>query len=261
MQQKLIETCYRKHGTNTTVTMIDDMKNMGYKYSTLASVSFSIFDLKEANEREDIINATDDVVKQNDSLYMQGFVNYEDKKSKNMSLWGKTADDLVKVTSAQMDKFNPLKVILVSGARGSESQLKQLSGMLGNMDAASGGVSDVPIKSNFGRGLSPLEYYSAARGSRKLEDWLILLKTQQSQNMTVSEDWVKELRVLKLLLLFKMVVKSKALKTELLVVSLQKQLSIQKQKKKLLVLMNLSLMNLLKQLLVQELKKFKSEAC
>ena len=183
MYKKLIETCYRKHGTNTTVTMIDNIKNMGYKYSTLASVSFSIFDLKEAKERQNIIDETDEVVKQNDDLYMQGFVNYDDKKSKNMSLWEKTSEKLVKVTSAEMDKFNPLKVILVSGARGSEGQLKQLSGMLGNMDAASGGVSDVPVKSNYGKGLSPLEYYSAARGSRKqLMD--TALKTADSGYLT-----------------------------------------------------------------------------
>ena len=183
LYKNLIETCYRKHGTNTTVTMIDDIKNMGYKYSTLASVSFSIFDLTEAKERADIIEETDKVVKQNDELYMQGFVNYEDKKSKNMSLWEKTSENIIKVTSAQMDKFNPLKVILVSGARGSEGQLKQLSGMLGNMDAASGGVSDVPVKSNFRRGLTPLEYYSAARGSRKqLMD--TALKTADSGYLT-----------------------------------------------------------------------------
>ncbi len=183
LYKKLIETCYRKHGTNTTVTMIDDLKNMGYKYSTLASVSFSIFDLTEAKEREQMIEDTDKIVKQNDALYMQGFISYEDKKSKNMSLWGKTADDLVKVTSAQMDNFNPLKIILVSGARGSESQLKTLCGMLGNMDAASGGISDVPVKSNYGRGLSPLEYYSAARGSRKqLMD--TALKTADSGYLT-----------------------------------------------------------------------------
>jgi len=181
--KKLIETCYRKHGTNTTVTMIDDIKNMGYKYSTLSSISFSIFDIKEADERVKMIEDTDVIVKQNDSLYMQGLINYEDKKSKNMSLWGKTADDLVKVTSAQMDKFNPLKMILVSGARGSEAQLKTLSGMIGNMDAASGGISDVPVKSNYSRGLSPLEYYSAARGSRKqLMD--TALKTADSGYLT-----------------------------------------------------------------------------
>ena len=183
LYKKLIETCYRKHGTNTTVTMIDDLKNMGYKYSTLASVSFSIFDLTEAKEREQMIEETDKIVKQNDALYMQGFISYDDKKSKNMSLWGKTADDLVKVTSAQMDDFNPLKIILVSGARGSEGQLKTLCGMLGNMDAASGGISDVPVKSNYGRGLSPLEYYSAARGSRKqLMD--TALKTADSGYLT-----------------------------------------------------------------------------
>ena len=183
LYKKLIETCYRKHGTNITVTMIDDLKNMGYKYSTLASVSFSIFDLTEAKEREQMIEDTDKIVKQNDALYMQGFISYEDKKSKNMALWAKTADDLVKVTSAQMDNFNPLKIILVSGARGSEGQLKTLCGMLGNMDAASGGISDVPVKSNYGRGLSPLEYYSAARGSRKqLMD--TALKTADSGYLT-----------------------------------------------------------------------------
>ena len=183
LYKKLIETCYRKHGTNITVTMIDDLKNMGYKYSTLASVSFSIFDLTEAKEREQMIEDTDKIVKQNDALYMQGFISYEDKKSKNMALWAKTADELVKVTSAQMDNFNPLKIILVSGARGSEGQLKTLCGMLGNMDAASGGISDVPVKSNYGRGLSPLEYYSAARGSRKqLMD--TALKTADSGYLT-----------------------------------------------------------------------------
>jgi len=181
--KKLIETCYRKHGTNTTVTMIDNIKNMGYKYSTLSSVSFSIFDLTEAKERDNIIAESDVQVRQNDDLYMQGFVNYDDKKSKNMSIWEKTSEKLVKVTSDQMDKFNPLKVILVSGARGSEGQLKQLSGMLGNMDAASGGISDIPVKSNFRRGLSSLEYYSAARGSRKqLMD--TALKTADSGYLT-----------------------------------------------------------------------------
>ena len=183
LYKNLIETCYRKHGTNTTVTMIDNMKNMGYKYSTLSSISFSIFDLTEAKERDEIIAESEKLHKQNDDLYMQGFINYEDKKSKNMTIWENTTQSLIRVTADQMDRFNPLKVILVSGARGSETQLKQLSGMLGNMDAASGGISDVPVKSNFRRGLTPLEYYSAARGSRKqLMD--TALKTADSGYLT-----------------------------------------------------------------------------
>ena len=179
----LIETCYRKHGTNTTVTMIDNVKNMGYKYSTLSSVSFSIFDLTESKERERIIAEADAQVRQNDDLYMQGFTSYEDKYNKNMAIWDKAVNDIIKVTSAEMDPFNPLKIIITSKARGGEDSLKQLSGMLGNMAAASGSVSDVPVKSNFRRGLSALEYYSAARGSRKqLMD--TALKTADSGYLT-----------------------------------------------------------------------------
>ena len=179
----LIEVCYRKHGTNTTVTMIDNIKNMGYKYSTLASVSMSMFDLTEAKERQQMIDEADKLVQQNDDLYAQGFLSYEDKKSKNMDIWNGVVNSLIKITSNQMDKFNALKLIITSKARGGEDTLKQLSGVIGYMDAASGGISDVPVKSNFRRGLSSLEYYSAARGSRKqLMD--TALKTADSGYLT-----------------------------------------------------------------------------
>ncbi len=178
----MIEKCYRKHGTNTTVTMIDDIKNMGYKYSTLASVSFSIFDIKEAKERDSIVEQASEVAKQNDDLYLQGLLTDSDRKNKNIELWDRVSNDLVKITSSEMDPFNPLMIILTSGARGSEGQLKQLAGMMGNMDAI-GGISNIPVKSNYSRGLSALEYYSAARGSRKqLMD--TALKTADSGYLT-----------------------------------------------------------------------------
>ena len=180
---KLILKCYRKHGTNTTVTMIDDIKNMGYKYATLASVSFSIFDLTEAPEREKMIDDSEQIVRQNDEMYEQGFVSYADKRRKNMDIWSKTSSEIVKATDAKLEKFNPIKIILSSGARGSTSQLASLCGMLGVMDAASGVTSDIPVKSNWRKGLSPLEYYSAARGSRKqLMD--TALKTADSGYLT-----------------------------------------------------------------------------
>ncbi|MGN0787668.1 MAG: DNA-directed RNA polymerase subunit beta' [Candidatus Onthoplasma sp.] len=179
----LVETCYRKHGTNTTVTMIDNIKNMGYKYATLASVSFSIFDITEANERPEMIKEADKLVQQNDELYNQGFMSYEDKYAKNTAIWNGLNTKLIKLTSNEMDKFNPLKIIVDSKARGGEDALKQSSCILGIMDAASGGISDVPVKSNFRRGLTPLEYYSAARGSRKqLMD--TALKTADSGYLT-----------------------------------------------------------------------------
>ena len=179
---KLIEKCYRVHGTNTTVTMIDNIKNMGYKYSTLASVSFSMFDIHEAKERDKMVDEASELAKANDELYMQGLLTDSDRKSKNIELWDKVSNELVKITAGEIDKFNPLMIILTSGARGSEGQLKQLAGMMGNMDAI-GGISNIPVKSNYSRGLSAFEYYSAARASRKqLMD--TALKTADSGYLT-----------------------------------------------------------------------------
>ncbi len=178
----LIETCYRKHGTNTTVTMIDDIKNMGFKYSTLASVSFSIYDIPNLKERDEIIEEADKVARQNDDLFMQGFMNYRDKRSKNMAVWDKTSNELVDMVAKSVDKFNSLNIILQSGARGNLGYYRQISGMLGIMDAINN-ISDVPVKSNYRRGLSALEYYSAARASRKqLMD--TALKTADSGYLT-----------------------------------------------------------------------------
>ena len=180
---KLIERCYRVHGTNTTVTMIDNIKNMGYKYSTLASVSFSIYDIKEYKDINKVVEETSQLARQNDDLYLQGFLSYADKRSKNIAIWEKTSNDLVKLTADEMPKFNPLNIILSSGARGNVGQYKTLSGIIGRMDAASGEISDVPVKSNYRRGLTSLEYYSAARGSRKqLMD--TALKTADSGYLT-----------------------------------------------------------------------------
>ena len=178
----LIETCYRKHGTNTTVTMIDDIKNMGFKYSTLASVSFSIYDIPNLKERDEIIEEADKVARQNDDLFMQGFMNYSDKRSKNKAVWDKTSNELVDMVAKSVDKFNSLNIILQSGARGNLGHYRQISGVLGIMDAINN-ISDVPVKSNYRRGLSSLEYYSAARASRKqLMD--TALKTADSGYLT-----------------------------------------------------------------------------
>ncbi len=179
----LIETCYRKHGTNTTVTMVDDIKNMGYKYSTLASLSISIFDLTESKERDTYLHEAEQKVAENNELYNQGLMEYSAKRSRNLEVWRETVDKVIKATSSQMDKFNPLKIMLTSKARGSDDLLKQLCGIMGNMDSASGGLSEVPVKNNFRRGLTSLEYYSAARGARKqLMD--TALKTADSGYLT-----------------------------------------------------------------------------
>ena len=164
---KLIDVAFRKHGTTVTVKMIDDIKNLGFKFSTLASLSLSIFDMTESPDKARFIKEAEEKVAENNDLYMQGFMSENDKRDKNIQIWTETTDKVMKAVVGGMDRFNPLKMMADSKARGSNDQLKQLSGMQGITAVASGKRSDIPVKSSFRRGLTPFEYFSAARGSRK----------------------------------------------------------------------------------------------
>ena len=164
---KLIDLAYRKHGTNVTVTMIDDIKNLGFKHSTLASISLSLFDMKESDKKAEIIKEADEKVAQNNDLYLQGFMSENDKRERNIKIWNEATGKVMEAVVGGLDKFNPLKMMADSKARGNNDQIKQLSGMQGITAVASGVRSDIPVKSSFRRGLTPIEYFSASRGSRK----------------------------------------------------------------------------------------------
>ena len=164
---KLIDLAYRKHGTNVTVSMIDDIKNLGFKFSTLASISLSLFDMTESNQKEAILKEADEKVAQNNDLYLQGFMSEADKRERNIKIWNDATAKVMEAVVGGLDKFNPLKMMADSKARGNNDQIKQLSGMQGITAVASGVRSDIPVKSSFRRGLTPIEYFSAARGSRK----------------------------------------------------------------------------------------------
>ncbi|MFQ6724191.1 MAG: DNA-directed RNA polymerase subunit beta' [Clostridia bacterium] len=164
---KLIDLTYRKHGTNVTVTMIDDIKNLGFKHSTLASISLSLFDMKESDRKADILKEADAMVAQNNDLYLQGFMSENDKRERNIKIWNEATGKVMEAVVGGLDKFNPLKMMADSKARGNNDQIKQLSGMQGITAVASGVRSDIPVKSSFRRGLTPIEYFSASRGSRK----------------------------------------------------------------------------------------------
>ncbi|MBQ8522203.1 MAG: DNA-directed RNA polymerase subunit beta' [Clostridia bacterium] len=164
---KLIDLAYRKHGTNVTVTMIDDIKNLGFKHSTLASISLSLFDMKESEKKAQILKEADEKVAQNNDLYLQGFMSENDKRERNIKIWNEATGKVMEAVVGGLDKFNPLKMMADSKARGNNDQIKQLSGMQGITAVASGVRSDIPVKSSFRRGLTPIEYFSASRGSRK----------------------------------------------------------------------------------------------
>lgn len=180
---KLVELIYKKHGTTTTAKTLDEVKALGYKYSTLSGITMNIFDMVVPEEREQIISDAEQQAATNEKLYRRGLLSLDDKKSKNIALWEEATNKVGKAVQANLGTFNPLNIIAVSKARTNPSQLNQVCGMRGPISATSGERIDIPIKSNYRYGLTPFEYFMGARGGRKgLAD--IAMKTADAGYLT-----------------------------------------------------------------------------
>jgi len=194
----IIVKTFHKHGATITSETIDKIKDVGFKYSTIGSISISVFDAVLPNERENIIAETEAEVKKVEQQYAIGALTTEEKLDKNIALWQGATDRVQKAAVAAMDQYNPIKMMSASGARGSNKQIMQLSGMRGIIANVSGRKEDVPTKSNYRLGLKPLEYFLSSRGGRKgLADtalktadagYLTRRLADVSQDVIISED-------------------------------------------------------------------------
>ncbi|MCL2569580.1 MAG: DNA-directed RNA polymerase subunit beta' [Firmicutes bacterium] len=194
----IIVNTFKKHGATVTSETIDRIKEAGFKYSTLGSISISVFDAILPAAREEIIKKTEADVKKVEQQYAMGALTTDEKLDKNIALWQKATEDVLKAVVESMDKYNPIKMMSASGARGSNKQIMQLSGMRGIIANVSGRKEDVPTKSNYRLGLKPLEYFLSSRGGRKgLADtalktadagYLTRRLADVSQDVIISED-------------------------------------------------------------------------
>ena len=163
----IVGRIYEKHGTTKTAKILDEIKALGYKYSTLSGLTINIFDMDIPPQRAEIIAETDKLVQQNEKLYLRGLITQEEKANKNIELWEQTTAKMSDVVRENLKPFNPLKIIAVSKARTNPSQLNQVCGMRGPIAAVGGQKIEIPIKSNYRLGLTPLEYFMSARAGRK----------------------------------------------------------------------------------------------
>ena len=163
----IIVATFRKHGATVTSETIDKIKDAGFKYVTLGSISFGVFDMPIPAEREKIIAETEKEVMKIEQQYAIGELTVDEKLDKNIALWQDATDRVQKAVLANFDKYNPIKMMAHSGSRGSNKQLMQLAGMRGIIANVSGRKEDVPTKGNFRLGLKPLEYFLSSRGGRK----------------------------------------------------------------------------------------------
>jgi len=163
----IIVATFKKHGPTVTSESIDKIKDAGFKYSTIGSISISVFDAHIPASREKIIKETELEVQKVEEQHAMGLLTIDEKLDKNIALWQKATNQVQKAAVETLCEFNPIKLMAVSGARGSNKQIMQLSGMRGIIANVSGRKEDVPTKSNYRLGLKPLEYFLSSRGGRK----------------------------------------------------------------------------------------------
>ncbi len=189
---KVISDCYKIAGSSKTIDLLDDIKDIGFEYATLAGISFGVTDLKIPPKKQDIIDDTESHVKEIYNNYKNGVLTERERYNQVIDAWTNArvavTNEMMKGLRADTDRdgkpyLNPIFLMSDSGARGSVDQIQQLAGMRALMAKPSGEIIETPIKSNFREGLTVHEYFSSTHGARKgLAD--TALKTANSGYLT-----------------------------------------------------------------------------
>ena len=180
---QIVERCFKLKGTTPTAELLDKIKALGYKYSTIGAITTSIFDMHIPKEKPEIIHAAEQKVVEIEDMYENGFITDDERYKQVVEVWKEATDEVTDKLQGTLSKFNPIWMMADSGARGSMKQIRQLSGMRGLMSDPSGKTIELPVKSCFREGLSVLEYFISSHGGRKgLAD--TALKTADSGYLT-----------------------------------------------------------------------------
>ncbi len=179
---KLIERIYYRFGADVTVSCLDRVKKLGFNSATVAGISLSLQDLVIPQGKDVVVDKAQKEVEHTEQLYMDGVITNGERYNKVISIWGHATADVANIMYKQLESvdqdaflnedkkdrpFNPIFMMLESGARGSKDQIKQLVGMRGSMAKPTGEIMETPIKSNFKEGLRVFEYFISTHGARK----------------------------------------------------------------------------------------------
>ncbi|MGN0132302.1 MAG: DNA-directed RNA polymerase subunit beta' [Lachnospiraceae bacterium] len=165
--KQILEKVINTHGATRTAEVLDDIKSIGYKYSTKAAMTVSISDMTVPAQKPEMLAAAQDTVDMITKNFNRGLITEEERYRAVVETWNETDKELTDVLLKGLDKYNNIFMMADSGARGSNQQIKQLAGMRGLMADTTGRTIELPIKSNFREGLDVLEYFMSAHGARK----------------------------------------------------------------------------------------------
>ncbi len=187
---QLVHYCYLKFGLQTTVSMLDNIKNLGFLYATRAGISIGIDDMVVPESKPQLVHDAEQEVVAVEGQYQDGAITHGERYNKIIEIWSKVTERVSEEMFSAMEEddrtgryLNPIYIMADSGARGSKQQIRQLSGMRGLMAKPSGEIIETPITANFREGLNVLQYFISTHGARKgLAD--TALKTADSGYLT-----------------------------------------------------------------------------
>jgi len=167
MLADIIERCIRVHDLTITAILLDDIKAMGYKYSTRSAITVGVADIQVPPEKQGLLDEGDVLVDEVTKQFRRGLLTEEERYNAVIDVWTRVNDRVTTALKNNLDEFNPINIMARSGARGSINQIRQLAGMRGLMADTAGRTIEVPIRANFREGLTVLEFFVAAHGARK----------------------------------------------------------------------------------------------
>ncbi|AEM73929.1 DNA-directed RNA polymerase subunit beta' [Caldicellulosiruptor acetigenus] len=167
MLGKIIDRCIKVYGNTRTAEILDEIKELGFKFSTRGAITISVSDMVIPEVKQKLIAEAEQKVENIEKLYRHGLISDEERYEQVISIWNQTKDKLTEELIQSLDEFNPIFMMANSGARGSKNQISQLAGMRGLMANPSGKTIEMPIKSNFREGLNVIEFFISTHGARK----------------------------------------------------------------------------------------------
>ncbi|MFC1703478.1 DNA-directed RNA polymerase subunit beta' [Candidatus Omnitrophota bacterium] len=164
---EIVSDCYKRFGHHATITLLDDIKELGFEYATRAGISISVDDLKIPKAKADCLKEAKQSTHKVEDQYRKGVITERERYNKIVDIWTHATEQISDHVFKEMDAFNPIFMMADSGARGSKLQIRQLAGMRGLMAKPSGEIIESPITANFREGLTVLEYFISTHGARK----------------------------------------------------------------------------------------------
>ena len=164
---RIVSECYRVLGSAETARVLDSIKELGFRFATRAGVTISLADLDVPIHKAELMAETEKKAAQVETQYRRGLLTNQERYAKIIELWQQTNEEMVRRVQTSFDAFNPVHMMVDSGARGQAGQISQLMGMRGLMNDPSGRTIEVPVKASFREGLTVLEFFTSTHGTRK----------------------------------------------------------------------------------------------